>query len=178
MKKLLTAMLAMASLAAAAQQQNTLLDQSFWRNNPDLAVVKAEVAKGNSATQSNAMAMDPIAMAINAGTSTKNIKYLLDQPGADVNKPTHDGRTYLHLAAARGNTELMEYLLGKGAKVNVQDSHGTTPLTSAASSGQANTKVYDILLAHGDDLKKNVNGDGANALLLAIANDKDFAEAR
>ncbi|PTQ94000.1 ankyrin repeat protein [Mucilaginibacter yixingensis] len=175
MKKLLTAMLTMASLAAAAQQQNTLLDQSFWRNNPDLAAVKAEVAKGNSATQSNAMAMDPIAMAINAGAPTETIKYLLDQPGADINKPTHDGRTYLHLAAARGNTELMEYLLGKGAKVNVQDSHGTTPLTSAAGSGQANTKVYDILLAHGDDLKKNVNGDGANALLLAIANDKDFA---
>jgi len=174
MKKLITAMLAMASLTAAAQQ-NTLLDQSFWRNNPDLAAVKAEVNKGNSATQSNAMAMDPIAMAINAGIPTETIKYLLDQPGANINKPTHDGRSYLHLAAARGNTELMEYLLGKGAKVNVQDSHGTTPLTSAAGSGQANTKVYDILLAHGDDLKKNVNGDGANALLLAIANDKDFA---
>jgi ankyrin repeat protein len=173
MKKLLIAVFVIASFTASAQQ-NTLLTPAFWQSTPELVAVKAEVAKGNNPAQSNAMAMDPVVMAINANAPAEAIKYLIDQPGNDANKLTHDGRTYLHWAANRGNTEVMAYLLSKGAKVDVQDSHGTTPLLFAAGSSQQNTKVYDLLLAHGDNLKNNVNPDGANALLLAISNDKDF----
>jgi ankyrin repeat protein len=173
MKKLLTALFAMASFAATAQQ-NTLLTQAFWQSSSNLEAIKAEVSKGNNPAQLNAMAMDPVVMAINNNAPYATIKYLLDQPGNDPAKLTHDGRIYLHWAANRGNTEVMEYLLAKGAKVNLQDSHGATPLLFAAGSGQPNTKVYDLLLAHGDDLKKNVNQDGANALLLAISSDKDL----
>lgn len=174
MKKLLTVALVMASFTAMAQQ-NTLLDQSFWRNAPDVEAVKAEVAKGNDPTQANAMAMDPVVMAINAGAPIASIKYLLNQPGANVDRLTHDGRTYLHWAAQRGNVEVMAYLLDKGAKPNIVDSHGTTPLLAAAAGAQQDTRIYDLLAAHGADLKKELNPDGANALLLAIGNDKDFA---
>jgi ankyrin repeat protein len=173
MKKLLTAVFAMASFAATAQQ-NTLLTQAFWQSSSSLEAVQAEVAKGNNPAQFNGMAMDPVVMAINGSAPYATIKYLLDQPGNTPDKLTHDGRTYLHWAANRGNTEVMEYLFSKGAKVNVLDSHGATPLTFAAGSGQPNVKVYDLLLAHGDNLKTNVNPDGANALLLSISNDKDF----
>lgn len=173
MKKLFTAVFMLITIAANAQQ-NTLLSNSFWQDAPDLNAVKAEVAKGNSASQANAMSMDPVVMAINAQSSAEIIKYLLDQPGIDVNKLTHDDRNYLHWAAMRGNTEVMEYLIGKGAKTDMQDSHGTTPFTFAASGGQQNTKVYDILLSHGINLKKELNADGANALLLAVANDKNL----
>ncbi len=159
---------------AVQAQQNTLLSQAFWQNTPDLNMVKTEIAKGNSATQANAMSMDAVVLAINAQVSAEIIKYLLDQPGIDVNKLTHDDRNYLHWAAMRGNTEVMEYLIGKGAKTDVQDSHGTTPFTFAASGGQQNTKVYDILIAQGINPKKELNADGANALLLAIGSDKDF----
>lgn len=173
MKKVFITALVLSSFAARAQQ-NSLLDQSFWQDAPDLKMVKAEVEKGANPAQSNAMSMDAVVMAINAQEPTDVIKYLLDQPGNDANKLTHDGRTYLHWAANRGNTEVMEYLFVKGAKVGIEDSHGTTPLTFAASSGQPNTKVYDILIAHGANLKKDVSQDGANVLLLAIANDKDL----
>jgi ankyrin repeat protein len=173
MKKLLFVLLAFFSLAARAQQ-NTLLDQSFWQNAPDINSVKAEVAKGNNPAQLNAMSMDPVVMAINAQAPTEIIKYLLDQPGNDPNKLTHDGRTYMHWAANRGNADVLEYLITKGGKINIEDSHGTTPLTFAASSGQQNTRVYDILAANGASLKKDVNQDGANVLLLAISNDKDL----
>ena len=166
-------MLTAASFTAQAQQ-NTLLEQSFWKSAPDVSAVKAEIEKGSNPSQFNGATFDPVVLAINAGAPNASIEYLLSQPGNGVDKLTHDGRNYLHWAASKGNIELMEYLVAKGTKADLIDSHGATPLNFAAGGGQQNTKVYDICLAHGADLKKDLNTDGANALLLAIANDKDL----
>lgn len=174
MKKLLIAVCAVFSLAAQAQQ-NVLLEQSFWKTSPDVNAVKAEIEKGSNPSQFNNNMFDPVVLAINAGAPNPTIEYLLTQPGNTVDKATHDGRIYLHWAAMRGNVELMEYLVAKGAKGNYVDGHGATPINFAAGGGQQNTKVYDICLAHGADLKKDLNNDGANALLIGIANDKDLA---
>ncbi|TDQ06613.1 ankyrin repeat domain-containing protein [Pedobacter metabolipauper] len=174
MKRLLAAIFTLFFLAANAQQ-NTLLTPAFWQGKPDAAAIKAEVDKGNSPSQFNGSNFDPVVMAINADASTESIKYLLSQPGNEVNKVTHDSRNYLHWAASKGNTEVMEYLLSKGAVIDNEDSHGSTPLFFAAGAAQSNTKVYDLLIAKGADLKKDVNSDGANVLLLAIANDKELA---
>ncbi|TDQ09773.1 ankyrin repeat domain-containing protein [Pedobacter metabolipauper] len=173
MKKLLTAIFALSSLIASAQQ-NTLLDASFWQGKPDMSQIKTEVEKGNNPSQFNSSSFDPVVLAINAGASTEAVKYLLSQPGNDIAKLTHDSRIYLHWAASKGNVELVEYLLSKGSKTNAVDSHGSTPLLFAASGGQQNTKIYDLFIAHGADLKKDLSQDGANVLLLAIPNDKDF----
>lgn len=173
MKKLLIAIFAIVSLSAQAQQ-NTLLDQSFWQKKPDVEAVKAEITKGASHTQSNASGFDPIVLAINASAPTETIKYMLSQPGTDINKLTHDGRNYIHWASSRGNAEVVEYLLSKKAKIDVEDTHGSTPFLFGLNGGQQNIKVFDLFLAHGLDIKKEVNADGANALLLAVANDKDF----
>lgn len=159
---------------AANAQQNTLLDQTFWRTTPNVDAVKAEIAKGNDPFQSNASAFDPTVMAINGNASLDVVKYLLELPKADINKITHDSRSYLHWAAMRGNMELIEYLLSKKAKTDFLDNRGNTPLLALASGGQQNTKAYDLFITSGLDLKKEVNQDGANALLLAIANDREF----
>ena len=173
MKKLLSALLVGFALSAQAQK-NVLLDQSFWQSKPDVNQVKAEIEKGSNPAQFNPASFDPVVMAINAQAPNETIKYLLAQPGNDINKVTHDSRTYLHWAANRDNVEIVEYLLGKGAKVSVGDSHGATPLTFAAGGGMSDTQLYDLLIKGGANLKKDVNHDGANALLLAIANDKDL----
>lgn len=173
MKKLAIALFTLLAFSAQAQK-NALLEQSFWQTKPDVSQVKSEVEKGNNPSQLNSMSFDPVVMAINAQAPSETIKYLLAQPGNDVNKLTHDSRTYLHWAANRGNVEIMEVLLAKGAKASVEDSHGTTPLNFAASGGQPNTQVYDLCLRNGASLKKDLNHDGANALLLAVANDKDL----
>ena len=39
----------------------------------------------------------------------------------------------------------------------MQDSHGTTPLTFAAQAGQQNSKVYDLLVQNGANLKTDVS---------------------
>jgi ankyrin repeat protein len=173
MRQILAAALLLTSFAVKAQQ-NTLLDPTFWKNNPDLAAVKAEVAKGNNPAEFSRNSFDPVVYAINANASTEVITYLMEQKGNDANKVTHDARIYLHWAASRGNVDIVEYLIGKGSKVNLEDSHGSTPIGFAAGAGQANTKIYEALIRGGADIKQK-NQDGASLLLLAVANDKDLA---
>jgi ankyrin repeat protein len=180
MKQLLTLILIVSALSAAAQGQqpqpdkNVFLNTPFWKTMPNEAAVKAEVDKGNDPTEMNRSSFDPVVLAINAGAPNESIKYLLTFKGNDVNKITHDGRTYLIWASQRGNAEMVEYLLGKGAKVDVLDSRGYNAVNFAASGGQRNTKVYDLLIANGANLQKDLTPEGANALLLAVASDKDF----
>jgi ankyrin repeat protein len=50
-----------------------------------------------------------------------SVKYLVEELGADVNAEDHEGNTAIHHAAARGDVEMILYLVGKGAdptKVN------------------------------------------------------------
>ena len=162
-----------ATLFVSAQQKNTMLEASFWKATPDVTTVKAEIAKGNNPSESNANAFDVVVIAINNDAPLASIKFLLDQPGNPVNKPTHDNRIYLHWAAYRGNTELVEYLISKGSDINFEDSHGTTPLVFAAGNGLLNSGVCDAFFKAGIDPKQKYN-DGANLLLMAIPFDKDL----
>lgn len=173
MKKLLFACLSLLSFAATAQK-NTLLNPDFWKNSPDVKAIQTEIEKGNNPSEYTANHFDAVVYAINAGAANESIKYLLTQKGNEVNKLTHDSRTYIFWAAMKGNTEVMQYLISKGAKANIADSHGFTPLNLAASAGQTNTQVYDLCLQNGANLKKDLTTDGANALLLAIPADKNF----
>lgn len=163
-----------ASLIVNAQQKNTLLEQSFWKTTPDVNTVKAEIAKGNSPSASTANAFDVVVLAINNDAPTETIKFLLEQPGNEVNKPTHDNRIYLHWAAGKGNVEIVKYLIAKGSDINLEDSHGSFPITAAASSGQSNTEVYEAFFKAGTDPKKKYK-DGANLLLMAIPYDKNLS---
>ncbi|RZJ80829.1 MAG: ankyrin repeat domain-containing protein, partial [Chryseobacterium sp.] len=141
MKKLFIALFVLGAFSAQAQK-NALLDQAFWKNRPDVAAIQAEIAKGANPAETTSNMFDPVVYAINAQAPDESIKFLLDQKGNEVNKITHDSRTYIFWAAMRGNTNVMEYLLSKAAKTDIMDSHGATPLTFAAGGGQANTKVY------------------------------------
>ncbi len=171
MKKLLIACFILFSVAANAQQ-NRLLEASFWQGKPDVNTIKEEIAKGSDPAAFNSGHFDPTALAINNNAPTASILYMLSLPGNPVDKITHDNRIYLHWATSRGNVEIVEYLLSKGAKVDAPDNRGTLPLFFGATQ---NIKVFDAYIAHGVDLKKMLNSDGANLLLTSIANDKDLA---
>jgi ankyrin repeat protein len=54
------------------------------------------------------------------------VKYLVEQLGADVNARDHDGNTALHNAAARGDIEMILYLVSKGADVKALNREGQT----------------------------------------------------
>ncbi len=113
-------------------------------------------------------------MAINNDAPAATIKFLMEQPGNEVSKYTHDSRIYLHWASNKGNVEIVEYLIAKGSDLNLEDSKGETPLTFAAVSGQTNTALYDAFFKAGIDPKKKYK-DGQNLLLMAIPSDKNLA---
>lgn len=54
------------------------------------------------------------------------VKYLVEELHADVNAADHEGNTALHNAAARGDVEMIQYLVSKGADVKAVNREGKT----------------------------------------------------
>ena len=54
------------------------------------------------------------------------VKYLIEELHADVNAFDHEGNTALHHAAARGDVEMIQYLVSKGANVKTVTREGRT----------------------------------------------------
>ncbi|MGH9144658.1 MAG: ankyrin repeat domain-containing protein [Vicinamibacterales bacterium] len=54
------------------------------------------------------------------------VKYLVEELHMDVNMTDHEGNTALHDAAARGDIEMIQYLVSKGANVMAVNREGKT----------------------------------------------------
>jgi len=64
------------------------------------------------------------------------VKYLIEVAHADVNARDHEGNTALHDAAARGDNEMIEYLVSKGADVKAVNRAGETTADMANGPAQ------------------------------------------
>ncbi|WKS94737.1 ankyrin repeat domain-containing protein [Riemerella columbina] len=168
MKKYIILSLGLSVNALLAQ--NTLLEKNFWQNRPNVAVVKAEIAKGNSPSAANPANFDVVTQAIMQDAPQEVVLYLLQQPGNTVDKLTHDSRIYLHWAAYRGNLDLVKWLLEHQSDINHMDSKGYTPLVFGANSGLKNPALYDLFFQYGVPLHQKYK-DGAEIFHYAIAND-------
>ena len=155
-------------------QSNMFLKRDFWGSKPSVEDIKTQIKAGNNPSEANSNNFDGVVYAILQDAPTESIVYLMSQKGNDVNKLTHDGRTYIFWAAYKGTTDIVEYLLKNGAKTDLTDDKGNTIITFAAAAGQQNTKVYDLLIEADKTLVSKTNPDGANALLLAAPKDEDF----
>ncbi|AIM36195.1 ankyrin [Sphingobacterium sp. ML3W] len=173
MKKIFLAALLFSALYGKAQNNNTLMNADFWKGAPTLAAVKTEISKGNSPSKPNAASFDPVTMAILNKAPNDVIQFLIEQEGNSVTKKTHHSRSYLHWAVSTGNIELVKYLIAHGSDVNYQDSHGYPIAAYAASTGNKNTAIYDLLFEAGVNPKQKYE-DGATLLLLAVASDDDL----
>ncbi len=149
-----------------AQDTNIFLDREYWKTNPSITDIEQKIKEGNDIAQLNQHYFDAVSYALLEKVDNKTIQYLLSKKGNEVNKLTHDGRTYIFWAAYRNNLEIMQFLVDHKAKTDIVDSHGYSLLNFAAVTGQLNTKLYDFCIKHGANINEEKNHDGANALLL------------
>jgi ankyrin repeat protein len=96
--------------------------------------------------------------------AVESAAYLLDS-GADVDAVNASGQTALHGAAYMGGNKVVELLLRRGARVNVQDAQGQTPYRIAeghlnvASQGVTEWPETAVLLRErGADVTLGVDG--------------------
>ena len=84
------------------------------------------------------------------------VKYLVEELHADVNAREHEGNTALHNAAARGDNEMIEYLVAKGADPKIVNRAGQTTVDMANGPVQRISPFPDtIKLLEGMGVKNN-----------------------
>jgi len=84
------------------------------------------------------------------------VKYLVEELGMDVNAKDHDGNTAVHNAAARGDNEMILYLVSKGADVKQINREGKTTVDMANGPVQRISPFPDtIKLLEGMGVKNN-----------------------
>lgn len=86
----------------------------------------------------------------------------------DVNESAADGTTALHWAVYHENLALVERLIDAGARVDVVNEFGSTPMAEAATTG--NAAVIGKLLAAGAD-PDSPGADGQTALMVVARSD-------
>lgn len=108
--------------------------------------------------------------------SINRVKAYIEDENVDINSTDKLGRTALHRASYGGSNLVVEYLLSKGANVNMKTNKlsdepeflsGATPLTYAVLKGHTN--VAKTLIENGSDVS-NVS-DPYNMLEIAISSD-------
>uniref|UniRef100_A0A8C8SU28 Ankyrin repeat protein n=1 Tax=Pelusios castaneus TaxID=367368 RepID=A0A8C8SU28_9SAUR len=85
----------------------------------------------------------------------------------DINAVNSSNETLLHIAAANGHVAIIEYLINKGAKLEVKDKKGRTPLHRAAEKGQDD--AVKVLLQAGAYIY-GLDKDAKTPLHLAVQN--------
>ncbi len=72
--------------------------------------------------------------------------------GVNINQGDYDKRTALHLAAAEGRCQMVEYLIKNGADINVLDRWNNSPIVDAKIKNHQ--EIIDLLLKNGANIKK------------------------
>ena len=84
------------------------------------------------------------------------VRYLVEELHVDVNARDHEGNSALHNAAARGDNEMIEYLVGKGADPKAVNRAGQTTVDMANGPVQRTQPYPDtIKLLEGLGAKNN-----------------------
>lgn len=92
----------------------------------------------------------------------------------NVDAQDADGSTALHWAVYRNHSEMVDMLLGAGAKPNVANRYGVTALFLAAENGSAT--IVERLLKQGADV--NATLAGGETVLMAAARSGDAAAVK
>lgn len=73
------------------------------------------------------------------------VRYLVEELHVDVNQRDHEGNTVLHQAATRGDNEMIQYLVSKGADVMAVNREGQTTVDMANGPVQRTQPYPDTI---------------------------------
>jgi ankyrin repeat protein len=126
----------------------------------DVTMLEVLLEAGADLESEDHLRQTAVEAAVDRGSGSA-VSFLLDH-GANPDGRPGRGERPLLVAIKRDSRELIELLVGAGAKVDVVGgSPITTPLILAAQRGQTETVEY--LLAHGADPARAVSGQNATA---------------
>ncbi|KAJ3646955.1 hypothetical protein Zmor_024511 [Zophobas morio] len=97
----------------------------------------------------------------------KIVKYLLQKPDAEINRPNKNGATPLYIASRNGHEQVVEYLVTIGAEINRPNQNGVTPLFVASQNGHQ--RVVEYLATAGAEINRATK-EGATPLYIASQN--------
>ncbi len=130
------------------QDGETLLLVAIRANNVN--AVRLLLEKGADPTIRNNKGETPFYVAVRKHTACGILHLLLESGKVDINETTTEqGRTALYMTVKKSNTAAAEFLLSKGAKPNVADENGATPLHLAAANAK-DMDIVELLLNHPD----------------------------
>jgi ankyrin repeat protein len=120
---------------------------------PLIAIASAGIDAGQSASDRRERRFDPLELAAKRARQDEDARNVLEvvalavSLGGDVRAANHAGDTALHRAAARGSTRLAAYLIEHGARLDVENKRGQTPLALARRSGIGSSIGTTAILA-------------------------------
>lgn len=82
---------------------------------------------------------------------TEEARQLILSGNIDLNAQDKNGYTALHFAAQYKNADIARLLIEKGAKPDLVDGWGNTPLWRALGSSKENVQIINLLLSSGVD---------------------------
>lgn len=175
MKNKVSLTLLFALMSVSLFAQNIFHNRDFWATKPSIEVVKQKMAEGNKITEMGPGGWDGPLLAIMADCDYETIKFILDQPGIDVNAVMHHSNNYLMWTTQKGNLPVMKLLLERGSKTDIINSHGQSLLMHAALNGKPDAEIYDLILKNGGNILNDKDEEGRNVMLTAISNLKDIS---
>ncbi len=148
---------------------------AFWRAamSSDVEAMRILVAGGADPNLATDSGVTPLMVAAGIGWTgnfnqnapdswMKAIEYCLEL-GADVNaSETRKGYTALHGAASRGDDEMVQYLVARGAKVDAINKDGNSPADMAFGPSRffiPSPSTVDLLVKLGSPFQNNCRSD-------------------
>ncbi|KAK5196880.1 hypothetical protein LTR99_000762 [Exophiala xenobiotica] len=138
----------------------------------ELESIKLLLAAGVSVEDKNGGVFSPLTTAIREGRK-EIVRYLLDEAGADVNAPGEHLPIIKAIRRFRGDTEILEMLLARGADINLMY-RGWNAVLQAVENGDAT--LLKLLVERGSPVDLDAR-DESGRTVMEIVEDRGWDEA-